>query len=318
MPDGLGEEKTVKVVKNGEGGAKRAWKLATRNQAHSGRAPRLSSSEGSRGRSAPVSRAFRIELRPDTGSAGAGGRPTDDHPWSGLEAGSDGSRAGMFPPGSDQAPPPEGPGTNRTRWDIDGRHLVSARHSGPRSRIERDRTANRRCPACLDGRTQVARRAAARWPSTRGRSPPGSPNYPSRQPTRRLSGSGWRSDPTGCPLAGESPSGGRSAGSDAIGRMPARDLVPGSTFSEMGALKGRRTSWEDVRCATRSTSTGKTVGRCRKSVPEGGCKATRGAMPIDYPVGATIAGNTPRSSNCQGRRRSREAKRAATDVGSIL
>jgi hypothetical protein len=51
MPDGPGGEQPVKVVRNGVGGPKRVWKLATRNQTQSGRAPRSSSSEEGRGRS---------------------------------------------------------------------------------------------------------------------------------------------------------------------------------------------------------------------------------------------------------------------------
>lgn len=49
MPDGPGEGQPVKVVRNGAGGTKRVWKLATRSQAPSGRAPRRPSPEERRG-----------------------------------------------------------------------------------------------------------------------------------------------------------------------------------------------------------------------------------------------------------------------------
>jgi hypothetical protein len=37
---GFGEEKTARVVRNGEGGPKRVWKPATRNQVHRGKGVR--------------------------------------------------------------------------------------------------------------------------------------------------------------------------------------------------------------------------------------------------------------------------------------
>jgi hypothetical protein len=66
MPDSPGEGQPVKVVRNGAGGTKRVWKLATRNQAPSGRAPRPSSSEERRGRSSG------LRCRPHRASAHRG------------------------------------------------------------------------------------------------------------------------------------------------------------------------------------------------------------------------------------------------------
>jgi len=71
MPDGSGEVQPAKDARNVEGGPKRVWELATRNQAQSGRAPRSSPPGRDHGRS---SRSLRRTRRTSVRSERNGGQ----------------------------------------------------------------------------------------------------------------------------------------------------------------------------------------------------------------------------------------------------
>jgi hypothetical protein len=68
---------------------------------------------------------------------------------------------------------------------------------------------------------------------------------------------------------------------------------------------------------TSNAQAGRVKVRCRKWIPVGECKATRGNNPTALRSGAAMGGNTPRSV-FKGRRWSRKARRSATVRGTIL
>ena len=188
---------------------------------------------------------------------GAGGRPEHDHPRSGKAWGPTAAERRRAPRGVTElrrqktshrtgclvtqgrspraSPAPHPRVRNRTG-------SPPARWTGPRSRKPREhrprdgrdlgpaRTVSTRRSALIHvpgGRTTVLRCTAARQPFIREWSPSGSPNRPLRQPTRRLSGSGRGCAPTGCPAAGEPPSGGRLDGRGVLDRTPAHGTGSG-------------------------------------------------------------------------------------------
>jgi hypothetical protein len=203
MPDGSGEGQTVKVERNDEGGTKRVWKLATRSQDPSGRAPRPTSSEASREWSPGLHR------RPQRASAHRvrpGDRRATDgrHPWSGTGPELDGASTRQLPSGGRRGFAQHGPELDWTRWDM---------HRPPGNRdVDRPRTERIMVHASSWTRTSVPAPAQApgvpRGPVISGsvRRPPVVPrhadrspkngalpdptNRHKRQPTRRSSGRG--------------------------------------------------------------------------------------------------------------------------------
>jgi hypothetical protein len=90
--------------------------------------------------------------------------------------------------------------------------------------------------------------------------------------------------------------------------------VPGSELSLLGALKGRKTSREDVQGPNDlGWSSGSWTG-VREPILEGGAKATRGNNPAGNHPGDTAGGKTSWPIS-KGRRRSRQAKATATVRG---
>jgi len=220
MPDGPGEGQTVKVVRNGEGGTKRGWKLATRNQAPSGRAPHLDSSEQGRGRPsglrcrtpwASVQCARRGSRRTIDGWSPMVRPHGEARRWNGADA-----TFGELPHRT-----ADGLVADRTRWVAAGRQGIAPGSSSdePES-IRVDAGARTSVPAPVwtpgDPHGPSARVIARRRPSCHRTpavplwtDPPGLDLRSSRQPIRRSSGSGRRTAGF-VQDAGEPPSGGRS------------------------------------------------------------------------------------------------------------
>jgi hypothetical protein len=199
MPDGPGEGQTVKVVRNGEGGTKRVWKLATRNQTPSGRAP-PSALRSRGGRGLPAFVVERTGLRSGTSDAGAGGGPMDGHPWSSLEERFDGGSEQTHPPGSARAASPKvSPRTGRDGSTQVARGSRRRPSSDGRKRGSRRREAGASVPvrARAPGEPPRPLHSGGRPPTSVVPSHPDRSQRtdvqdlrPSRQPTRRSSGSG--------------------------------------------------------------------------------------------------------------------------------
>jgi hypothetical protein len=100
----------------------------------------------------------------------------------------------------------------------------------------------------------------------------------------------WARDPQSVPMLERRL---RVAGRSRVARGPQgrlRDLVPGGELSWVGALEGRRTSREGARDATGRRRPERDRAGAGWLVPEGRCKAMRGAMPTDTRSGRPSAG----------------------------
>jgi hypothetical protein len=310
MPDGPGEGQPAQVVRNDEGGTKRVWKLATRSQAPSGRAPRRPSPEERRGRSSgPHRRSRRASaLRVRYGSR----RSTDGRTHGPIRTGSR-RRDGVVAPLGEQ--PRRRVGRSRTGPDAMGRcRPPGAPRGSPSPDGRTDGTspwmiqdlgpgseAGTRCTGDVPStglRPQVACRTAAHRPFPRGRTLPARRTvfYGNRFVGGRA-GTGTRTT--------ESPrhrgvAFGRQVGTrQCVGRMDGLGIwlrevnSPGWVRWRGDEPHGRAPG------SDRSASTGPRAGRFRDSVPEGRFKAMRGADPTIYPVGATVGGNTPGSRHAK-------------------
>lgn len=301
MPESPGEGQTVKVVRNGAGGTKRVWNLATRNQAPSGRAPRPSSSERGRGRSSGLRR--------------RGHRASARRSWRGSRRRNDGWSPVVRPRGE-----------ARRRFGVDAPLGERPRRPARRSRQGSDAMGHRRPPGDRAG--DLPRKGAdaihvGAWAGVstpvRARTP-GEParsvNQGDRPPSSDVPSHADRSVAEGPPDRTSDHHGNRLVGRRAVeggttgvvprpGRHPrvagrpraaprphgrTRDLIPGSELSRVGALEGRRTSREGARAAIDRRRSDRARAGAGTSVPEGRYKAKRGAMPTDTRSGRPSAG----------------------------
>jgi hypothetical protein len=286
------------------------WKLATRSQAPSGRAPRRTSSEERRGWS-PAPTVDRTELRlTATGRESAVGRWTKPtvRPGPGLE----GETARAPPSGSGHDGSPEGPVLDWTRWDEAGHQGIGRKpifgwtdarfaHAivpGPRSRLEGRHPVHRRRPV-----NRVFIRRSPVVPPHTGRS---NVDGPSRlaELSSTATDSSVVGQGRGCGPRSQSRRRGVASGRQVgtrqrVGRMDGlgiwlREVNSPGWVRWRGDEPHGRTPGSD-----RSASTGPRAGRYRELVPEGRFKARRGATPIIYPVGVTVGGNTPGSRHAK-------------------
>jgi hypothetical protein len=209
----------------------------------------------------PASAVARAGLRPSADAAGVGGRTMEDHPWSGLEERpADGSEP-TYPSGcgvdvSEVDSPRSGrDGSTQAARGSYGRSPSGGRRCGSCRRLSRGFGPGSSAGTRRTRPDRSIRAITRRRPSCRR-----TPTVPSERtprtgpPTITATDSSvvgqWEGDHRSRPDAGSPPPGGRLAprGASAAGRS--RDLVPGGELSRVGALKGRRTSWEGVRGAT--------------------------------------------------------------------
>lgn len=210
-------------MRNGGGGTKRVWKLATRSQAPSGRAPRRSSSEERRVRFLSLhrrsQRASAFRGRPGGWRTTDGRSPlvrprTESRRRHGVDA-PFGERPHRITGRTRNGP--DAMGRSRPPGDREEGHLrMDGRTVRASTRLETSvpiRVQAPGVPATLrhsGDRPQVACRAAARRPFPGERTLPDRMNRLLRQPTRRLSGRDGDAIHRSRPDAGVSPSGGWS------------------------------------------------------------------------------------------------------------
>jgi hypothetical protein len=189
--------------------------------------------------------------------------------------GLDGVPAQLPPSGSSRNGTSDGSEPDRARWDAVG-HQGAARKSisgwtderfapatgtGSRSRPQgRHPVHRRRSVLRVSSAGRLSSRRTPAVPAWKGT--PGSPNRLLRQPTRRWSGRDGDANHGDASTQRSRP---RATGRNTAARRPhgrTRDLAPGSELSRVGALEGRRTSWEGAwerpvgvdRTASRPTS----------------------------------------------------------------
>jgi hypothetical protein len=364
----LGEVQTVKVVKNGEGGTKRAWKPATRNRNHRGDSSRSGPSGTDRTAGPmPTSAATWISVR----GAATGGilcqpalaRPSSDRrrqsrpTGPGVVSPARGRRA-RFATGGSPGRQPNGEtfapnrreraatllGVPQGANDGSGRRNVRVSGSGrdgvPGGAVRKvalgSPEAQRRRPepttasaGIEDGRRgegQAVRRGGtgrtSRSEKTDGTAVQRTGSWPRPDPPQKTTDSSAVGH--GGPDHGHGK--GRKTRHPRVAGGPVDLLVhgprgsklsvpvPGSELSLLGALKGRKTSREDVQGPNDPGWSGGSWTDAREPILEGGAKATRGNNPAGQQPGDTAGGKTSWPIS-KGRRRSRQAKATATVRG---